>query len=310
MTSTEFDSCKTGFLTTLELSRNLEKFKSPAETRLEQLADLSSAAARLAPFTAQVLLPENSDVAEGMFVGRDLYNQLVNPDKAPKVTFPAGYEVFHTFVRQILDKREEKKAKPAPAVLSKSKPAKTRSQSKATSTAAADDSDSECDFNSRSGSPSTVANRIIDQVMSRVSQMLVDDDASVKANSLHFKKNRPAAEASKKGTAKRPRTDSNPFNEDAFLTASAAAFYTSHAAIPALINEVTSIAQQDSDFLGNKLAMNKRLYYINVELSCLLEQFRSGLLRRNQLIEEGQFLMQTIQKLEGVTSAGLDSMVP
>lgn len=56
-----------------------------------------------------------------MFIGRDLYNQAVNPDKAPNVKFPPGYEVFRTFVRQILDKREEKKAKLAAPAPSKSK---------------------------------------------------------------------------------------------------------------------------------------------------------------------------------------------
>ncbi|KAJ7444514.1 hypothetical protein FB451DRAFT_1360322 [Mycena latifolia] len=306
MTSIEFDSCKTGFLSTLELSRNLEKFGSPAEKRLEQLADLSTAASRLTPFSAQVLLPEHSDLSEGMFVGRDFYNQLVNPDKVPGVKFPQGYEVFRTFTRQILEKREEKKAKLAPPAPSKSK-AKTRSQSK-TKDAAAEDSDSESVIVTTG--PGNRANDAASD------QMLVDEDAAAKASALHFKKKSAASETSsstgksKKGSAKRARTDSNPFHEEAFLTASAAAFYTSHAAVPVLIDEVTSIAQQDSDFLENRLAMNKRLYYINVELSCLLEQFRSGLLRRNQLIEEGQFLMQTIQKLEGNSSAGLDSMVP
>jgi amino acid permease len=113
----------------------------------------------------------------------------------------------------------------------------------------------------------------------------------------------------KSGPSKRAGRDTNPFNEEAFPTActfmtsfqfnnsgtefmapAAAEFFTTSSAIPVLIDEVTSIARQDSDFLENRLAMSKRIYYINVELSFILEQFRNGLLRRTQLIEEGQFL--------------------
>ncbi|KAJ7451529.1 hypothetical protein B0H11DRAFT_1927842 [Mycena galericulata] len=169
---------------------------------------------------------------------------------------------------------------------------------------------------------------VVDQVLFGVSQMNVDDEPAPKKglSDLKFKKKtkeanraetQPSAEPSanatrskKTGSSKRPRTDSNPFNEEAFLTASAAEFYTTSASIPVLIDEVTSIARQDSDFLENRLAMSKRIYYINVELSCILEQFRSSLLRRTQLIEEGQFLTEIIQKLDGASSAGLDSMVP
>lgn len=53
-----------------------------------------------------------------------------------------------------------------------------------------------CEVHSYSGSSVTAANIIIDQVLSRVSQMLVDDDAAAKASALHFKKKSATSEAS------------------------------------------------------------------------------------------------------------------
>ncbi|KAJ7483088.1 hypothetical protein B0H11DRAFT_2417305 [Mycena galericulata] len=297
---------------------------------------------RLIPFTAQVLLPENKAVSEGMFGGRDLYHSLVNPDNLPNAKFPSGYEVFRTFTRQVVEKRNADKGKAAitASASSSGKSTKTKTRSQ---TAKAKESveDSETESVIITNGPETPANElasdqasyaaafaVVDQVLFGVSQMNVDDEPAPKKglSDLKFKKKtkeanraetQPSAEPSanatrskKTGSSKRPRTDSNPFNEEAFLTASAAEFYTTSASIPVLIDEVTSIARQDSDFLENRLAMSKRIYYINVELSCILEQFRSSLLRRTQLIEEGQFLTEIIQKLDGASSAGLDSMVP
>lgn len=45
-------------------------------------------------------------------------------------------------------------------------------------------------------SPFTAANIIIDQVLFRVSQMLVDDDAAAKVSALHFKKKSAVPETS------------------------------------------------------------------------------------------------------------------
>ncbi|KAJ7162442.1 hypothetical protein C8R46DRAFT_1222555 [Mycena filopes] len=268
---------------------------------------------------AQVLLPENHTVAEGMFTGRNYYNSLVNPENLPKVTFPAGYDVFRTFTRQILDKRaaDKDKALKVATATGSGKIKKTRSQTK--SKEAADDSDTE------SVTVLTAPEATSNDAAS--DQMLVDEDAPAKGSlaSLKFKKTGKGKDTArtttpvestapptkpKKANTKRARTDSNPFNEEAFLTAAAADFYTNHASIPVLIDEIDSIARQDSDFLENQLAIRKRIYYINVELSCLLEQFRSGLHRRSQLIEEGQFLSETLQRLGNASSSGLDNMVP
>ncbi|KAJ7478747.1 hypothetical protein B0H11DRAFT_2234206 [Mycena galericulata] len=322
MTSVEFDNCKTAFFAALEMSQNLQKWGVPSDKRLEQLGELSAAASRLIPFTAQVLLPENKAVSEGMFGGRDLYHSLVNPDNLPNAKFPSGYEVFRTFTRQVVEKRNADKGKAAitASASSSGKSTKTKTRSQ---TAKAKESveDSETESVIITNGPETPANElasdqasyaaafaVVDQVLFGVSQMNVDDEPAPKKglSDLKFKKKtkeanraetQPSAEPSanatrskKTGSSKRPRTDSNPFNEEAFLTAS------SHA--------------KDSDFLENRLAMSKRIYYINVELSCILEQFRSSLLRRTQLIEEGQFLTEIIQKLDGASSAGLDSMVP
>ncbi|KAJ7764958.1 hypothetical protein DFH07DRAFT_955784 [Mycena maculata] len=330
MTSVEFDNCKTAFFAALEMSQNLQKWGVPSDKRLEQLGELSTAASRLIPFTSQVLLPENKAVSEGMFGGRDLYHSLVNPDNLPNAKFPSGYEVFRTFTRQVVEKRNADKAKVSLAAASsagKSTKTKTRSQT-AKAKEGAEDSETEYDHPISPQASHASAFAVVDQVLFGVSQMNVDDDAAPKKglSELKFKKkaketNRvdsqsvaestaTAVKGKKNGSSKRPRTDSNPFNEEAFLTASAAEFYTTSGSIPVMIDEVTSIARQDSDFLGNRLAMTKRIYYINVELSCILEQFRSSLLRRTQLIEEGQFLTETIQKLDGASSSGLDSMVP
>ncbi|KAJ7472854.1 hypothetical protein B0H11DRAFT_2236733 [Mycena galericulata] len=329
------------------MSQNLQKWGVPSDKRLEQLGELSAAASRLIPFTAQVLLPDNKAVSEGMFGGRDLYHSLVNPDNLPNAKFPSGYEVFRTFTRQVVEKRNADKGKAAITASAsssgKSTKTKTRSQT-AKAKESVEDSETESviitngpanelasdqvrTFNSPQASYAA-AFAVVDQVLFGVSQMNVDDEPAPKKglSDLKFKKKtkeanraetQPSAEPSanatrskKTGSSKRPRTDSNPFNEEAFLTASAAEFYTTSASIPVLIDEVTSIARQDSDFLENRLAMSKRIYYINVELSCILEQFRSSLLRRTQLIEEGQFLTEIIQKLDGASSAGLDSMVP
>ncbi|KAJ6561016.1 hypothetical protein B0H10DRAFT_1156889 [Mycena sp. CBHHK59/15] len=98
MTSAEFSSCKAAFLAALKKSREMEEYESPTHKRLHQLAELSTEAARLIPFKSQILAQPNGELAEGMFHGRDSYNNLVNPDKLPNAKFPAEYGSRHHFV--------------------------------------------------------------------------------------------------------------------------------------------------------------------------------------------------------------------
>jgi hypothetical protein len=65
-----------------------------------------------------------------------------------------------------------------------------------------------------------------------------------------------------------------------------------------------------TDFSTNTLAMRKRVYYIMVELATLHEQCRSLLLRRGQLVEEGEFIADTLRALPEIPGVGMDTMVP
>lgn len=89
-----------------------------------------------------------------------------------------------------------------------------------------------------------------------------------------------------------------------------AEFYVNSPNIEPLISEVQSIAAADSDFNHNALAMRKRMYYIMVELACIHEQFRSSLIRRQQLTEEGLYMRERLQELPEILGSGLDTMVP
>ncbi|KAJ6583255.1 hypothetical protein B0H10DRAFT_1962252 [Mycena sp. CBHHK59/15] len=236
MTSAEFSSCKAAFLAALKKSREMEEYESPTHKRLHQLAELSTEAARLIPFKSQILAQPNAELAEGMFHGRDSYNNLVNPDKLPNAKFPAEYDVFKNWVRSILEKREEKKAKPK-------KQTRASAKSKdATGPAAGGESDAESVIVTTG--PEHPAND------GASDKMAVDDDPAAK---LRFKKKakdtsntsqvtsetpkESSSKLHKSGSSKRARTDSTPFNEEAFLTAAVAEFYTSHSAIPVLIDE-------------------------------------------------------------------------
>lgn len=87
-------------------------------------------------------------------------------------------------------------------------------------------------------------------------------------------------------------------------------FYVNSPNIDPLVNEVTSIAESSSDLLNNPLALRKRMYYIMTELACIHEQFRSSLVRRQQLTEEGFYLREKLEEFPEVQANGLDSMVP
>ncbi|KAJ7611153.1 hypothetical protein FB45DRAFT_1037491 [Roridomyces roridus] len=52
-----------------------------------------------------------------------------------------------------------------------------------------------------------------------------------------------------------------------------------------------------SNFENDAFAMRKRMYSIMVEIACLHEQFRSLLIRRQQLTEEGLFIRERLQML-------------
>lgn len=77
-----------------------------------------------------------------------------------------------------------------------------------------------------------------------------------------------------------------------------------------LVEEIASIAGSSTDFLTNSLALRKRMYYIMVEMACIHEQFRSSLIHRAQLIEEGQFIRDTLREFPDNPGTGIDTMVP
>ena len=105
-----------------------------------------------------------------------------------------------------------------------------------------------------------------------------------------------------------------PFANPPLLLATAE-FYATSASTEALIHEIRSIAESGSDFEHNPLALRKRLYFIMVELACIHEQFRSTLIRRQQIVEEGYHIRDRLQELAysaGPISggSGIDSIVP
>ncbi|KAJ7471352.1 hypothetical protein B0H11DRAFT_2237646 [Mycena galericulata] len=89
-------------------------------------------------------------------------------------------------------------------------------------------------------------------------------------------------------------------------------FYANSSTLDPLIQEVMSIADGGNDLNNNGLAMRKRMYFIMTELACIHEQFRSTLICRQQLIEEGLHICERLRVLSSSQpeGAGLDSMVP
>lgn len=80
--------------------------------------------------------------------------------------------------------------------------------------------------------------------------------------------------------------------------------------IASLVEDVVGVTEMSTDFATNTLAMRKRVYYIMVELATIHEQCRSLLLRRAQLVEEGEFISDTLRSLPETPGVGLDTMVP
>lgn len=90
-----------------------------------------------------------------------------------------------------------------------------------------------------------------------------------------------------------------------------AEFYAAGKTSRQLLDEANSVVEMSTDFLTNSLAMRKRMYYIMVELACIHEQIRSSLVRRAQLMEEGEQVHDSLASLNGEgMGAGLDSIIP
>lgn len=90
-----------------------------------------------------------------------------------------------------------------------------------------------------------------------------------------------------------------------------AEFYAAGKTSRQLLDEANSVVEMSTDFLTNSLAMRKRMYYIMVELACIHEQIRSSLVRRAQLMEEGEQIHDSLAHLnEEGAGAGLDTLVP
>ena len=65
-----------------------------------------------------------------------------------------------------------------------------------------------------------------------------------------------------------------------------------------------------TDFMDNHLALRKRMYFIMVELATIHEQLRSTLVRRNQLIEEGEAISARLHSFPELPQEGLETLVP
>ena len=76
------------------------------------------------------------------------------------------------------------------------------------------------------------------------------------------------------------------------------------------MDDATSTVAISTDFEDNPLVMRKRIYYIMVEMACIHEQIRSVLLRRAQLVSEGEAIKERLTSLSTPDVSGLDAMVP
>ncbi|KAJ6540914.1 hypothetical protein B0H10DRAFT_1970980 [Mycena sp. CBHHK59/15] len=234
MTSAEFSSCKAAFLaalkslvrwrsTSLQLTNGFTSWPSYPPRRYSTILPSVDYSDEVTSFDRLVLflssrksLPSPTGSWLKGCSGRDSYNNLVNPDKLPNAKFPAEYDVFKNWVRSILEKREEKKAKPK-----KQTQASAKSKD-ATGPAAGDESDAESvivttgpEYHANDGASD---------------KMAVDDDPAAK---LRFKKKakdtsntsqvtsetpkESSSKLHKSGSSKRARTDSTDFNEEASL---------------------------------------------------------------------------------------------
>ncbi|KAJ7636541.1 hypothetical protein FB45DRAFT_864572 [Roridomyces roridus] len=289
MSKAEFESAKASFMEAYKTSQELVKYHSPADARKTQLDDVATAASRLSTFGSLVVDEAAASVVfkEAIFNARNSFHTLLNPGNDTKFVYPAGYNALRTFTGVIQEKRGPKKE-----MRTKAKPNKLRGPTIELS----EDEDTV---------PVGTSAAAVDDV--HADQMVVDDDSAKPAPAPAKASKRTAAEKptgtarSKKATGKRAKTDEfTEFHEDTFLTNATAEFYAGSANVDQLLSEVASIADTDTDFLHNPLAMRKRMYYIMVELACIHEQFRSSLVRRQQLTEEGMYIRERLQELPEV----------
>ncbi|KAJ7613579.1 hypothetical protein FB45DRAFT_874523 [Roridomyces roridus] len=295
MSKAEFESAKASFMEAYKTSQELVKYHSPADARKTQLDDVATAASRLSTFGSLVVDEAAASVVfkEAIFNARNSFHTLLNPATTPKKRGPKK-EVVPNPLSKL-------------SMRTKAKPNKLRGPTIELS----EDEDTVPVGTSAAAVDDLVAAvyHITDQVTRAVGQMVVDDDSAKPAPAPAKASKRTAAEKptgtarSKKATGKRAKTDEfTEFHEDTFLTNATAEFYAGSANVDQLLSEVASIADTDTDFLHNPLAMRKRMYYIMVELACIHEQFRSSLVRRQQLTEEGMYIRERLQELPELKS--------
>ncbi|KAJ6563829.1 hypothetical protein B0H19DRAFT_1258362 [Mycena capillaripes] len=336
MSKADYAVAKAEFQKAVDMGRQLVRLKVGSESRISQLSDITNSAHRLAPLQSYVLNEGEGPLWQDCFTGRDYTNELLNPDKKANFSLPAGYEVLRNVTKLIQSNRAKNKA-PTPAAPSKSKK-NTRSVTKKSSAHADDSGEDDVVITGDSSAPVgdeasvslSIQLAILNSLPADV-QMNVDDGAPESRPDQKATPGPPANKARKtfkeggrapspgpqkpnapSASSKRPRLDgiNTPFHEDSFLTAAVAEFYVYSSNVEPLINETESITGMSTDFLHNSLAMRKRLYYIMVEMACIHEQCRSLLLRRNQLVDEGEFISNHLQSQPNNPGAGLDTMVP
>ncbi|KAJ7602757.1 hypothetical protein FB45DRAFT_865771 [Roridomyces roridus] len=277
MSRAEFEQVKSAFLGTLSIADGLRLYQSSDDGRRTQLADVGAAASRMVPFT-QFVVDEcevNPVFKESLFTGRSLFHTLHNPKNDPKVSFPPAYDAFRKLIAAIHERRSAKKESLPKGPKKKPGPK-----------------------NGERAGTIEVSDGKEAYFVNDAEPMVVDEDSSSKnakrpsekpANNNKGKK--PTASSSK-----RPKTDRAPeFHEDAFLTSAVAEFFAQGASAQQVLDEVTSIVDRGSNFENDAFAMRKRMYSIMVEIACLHEQFRSLLIRRQQLTEEGLFIRERLQ---------------
>ncbi|KAF8144736.1 hypothetical protein K438DRAFT_1782605 [Mycena galopus ATCC 62051] len=322
MSKADFDSVKADFLKELDTAQTLAKFQAPTEAHQKQMADISNCASRLSNLHSFILEDGREILREGIFTVRRLYHSLFNPDNVKSFSYPAGYEMVVHYTRLIHEDRA-KKAPPPPPVIAAKGPAskKTRSSSKKISRTV-EESDDEVNVivgaSTGQSQPAvsdelaSACTTVSDQFLLQFRKMVVDDDAKAapgKASKDGGRAMLPSFTKKTKGN-KHARVDSNPqLHEDSFLTYATAEFYNS-ANIQAVTDEASSIVEMSSDFEENPLAMRKRMYFIMVEMAVIHEQLRSHLVRRSQLIGEGETLRERLTTFTVSVATGVDSMVP
>ncbi|KAF8169327.1 hypothetical protein K438DRAFT_1774342 [Mycena galopus ATCC 62051] len=325
MSKADFDSVKADFLKELDTAQTLAKFQAPTEARQKQMADIAAgqtlSQSRLSNLHSFILEDGQEILWEGIFTARGLYHSSFNPDNVKSFSYPTRYNMVVRYARLIHEDRAKKAPPPPPVTTVKgSASKKTRSSSKKIS-GTVEESDDEVNVivgaSAGQSQPAVsderaqpyLTNFFCNSARWLLMMMLRLLLERLPRTADALRQTLPSFTKKTKGN-KRARVDSNPqFHEDSFLTSATTEFYNS-ANVQAVTDKASSIVEMSSDFEENPLAMRKRMYFIMVEMAVIHEQLRSHLVRRSQLIGEGETLRERLTTFPISVATGVDSMVP